>query len=83
MSKNTKVTCSIFKITKEEHDEILSMKKHGSPTNELPAKIGLLYGFDTVPNVNDIVLGKDEDGNYYVASYDKLVKGEVFKVMKM
>lgn len=82
MSEGTKVTCSIFKITKEEHDEILNMKKCGLSTNKLPTKIGFLYGSDTVPNINDIVLGQDEDNNYYVSSYDKLVKSETFEVIQ-
>lgn len=70
----------IFKITKEQADEILDMEK-----DKHSARIGLICEQGAlVPDTAEIIVEFGTDGCYYVASKDMLVRGpdEVFCYLK-
>ncbi len=70
----------IFKITKEQADEILNTEK-----DKPPKRVGFLCEYGAiVPDTAEIIVEYDTDGSCYVASMDMLVRGpdEVFCYLK-
>lgn len=68
---NVEIKSFIFKITKEQADEILDNEK------DMPlTRIGLLCEYGAIiPDTAEIVVEYDTDGCCYIASIDNLVRG--------
>lgn len=70
-SNKIEIKSFIFKITREQADEILDNEKDKPLT-----RVGLLCEFGAIiPDTAEIVVEYDTDGSCYIASIDNLVRG--------